>query len=68
MTGRAFFRFISKRGIPLSCIATKLNCKLATLKQLEKVDVVPTYYIQQFLAAFKPVLNERELEQLGISV
>ena len=64
MTGRAFMRFIRQRGIPLSCIAEKLNCKLSTLRDLTNHDQVPHYYITQFISAFHATLSEEEVKAL----
>ncbi|GLR70055.1 hypothetical protein [Agaribacter marinus] len=64
MTGREFIKFIGKRGIPLSCIATRLNCKLATLRALEKVEAVPKHYVTMFVSAFQDSLSEQDLRVL----
>ncbi|MGQ8363686.1 hypothetical protein [Glaciecola sp. 1036] len=65
MTGREFIRFISNHGIPLSCIADKLNCKLSTLKSLEKMEKIPQYYIKRFIRAFDHLLNDNEIARLA---
>jgi len=64
MTGRAFIRLIAKRGIPLSCIANKLDCKLSTLKAIEKMETVPRYYSLKFINAFKDSLTLSDMELL----
>lgn len=64
MTGRAFIRLIAKRGIPLSCIATKLNCKLATLRSIERMESVPKHYVLRFADAFKESLTDKDLQLL----
>ena len=64
MTGREFLRFLARRGIPLSCIAVKINCKLATLKAIEFMDTVPKPYIVKFIAAFRDSLSESDLALL----
>jgi hypothetical protein len=65
MTGKAFIRFINKRGIPLSCIATRLNCKLTTLRSLEQHETVPKHYVAQFIAAYGSSLSQRDLQILA---
>ncbi len=65
MTGRAFIRLIAKRGIPLSCIAAKLNCKLATLRAIEKMEQVPKHYANRFVTAFKGSLTASDMELLS---
>ncbi|MEM0909346.1 MAG: hypothetical protein AAGJ37_00110 [Pseudomonadota bacterium] len=64
MTGRAFMRFIRHRGIPLSCFAEKLNCKLSTLRDLTRQEQVPHYYIIQFIIAFHTMLSDEEVRML----
>jgi hypothetical protein len=65
MTGKAFIRFINKRGIPLSCIATKLNCKLATLRSLETQERVPQHYLSEFIGAYSTSLSKHDLQILA---
>ena len=65
MIGRAFIRLIAKRGIPLSCIASKLNCRLSTLKSLENKECVPRHYLQKFTKAFKSSLTEKDIDLLA---
>jgi hypothetical protein len=64
MTGRAFIRLITKRGIPLSCIAIRLNCKLKTLKAIERMEQVPRHYISTFVNAFKECLTDSDVQLL----
>nr|WP_136252196.1 hypothetical protein [Ningiella ruwaisensis] len=61
MTGKAFIRLIAKRGIPLSCIANKLNCKLSTLRSLETYEKVPSHYLKRFKQYFQHNLTEQDL-------
>ncbi|WP_395343230.1 hypothetical protein PN836_002935 [Ningiella sp. W23] len=65
MTGRAFIRLISKRGIPLSCIANRLNCQLKTLRALEQSDKVPSHYVNGFKRAFKESLTLADIQLLS---
>jgi len=65
MTGKAFIRFINKRGIPLSCIAARLNCKLATLRSLEYQEKVPRHYVAMFIAAYGTSLSKQDLQILA---
>lgn len=64
MTGRAFVRLITKRGIPLSCIAAKLNCRLTTLKALERLERVPRHYVLHFVNAFRDSLTDSDMQLL----
>ncbi|MBT1449648.1 hypothetical protein KJ365_02050 [Glaciecola sp. XM2] len=65
MTGKAFIRFLAKRGIPLSCIATKLNCKLDTLRSLERVEHVPQHYVASFIYIYQDSLSEQDRQFLA---
>ncbi|MFC3121718.1 hypothetical protein [Agaribacter flavus] len=64
MTGKEFIKFLSKRGIPLSCIASKLGCKLANLRAIEKMDAVPKFYLEGFFANFKDSLSKKDKKRL----
>ncbi len=64
MTGREFLKLVTHKGIPLSCIAVRLNCKLATLRAIEFMESVPRPYIIKFIAAFQDSLSDSELELL----
>ncbi|MFC4699441.1 hypothetical protein ACFO4O_04625 [Glaciecola siphonariae] len=65
MTGRAFIRLVAKRGIPLSCIANKLDCQLSTLKALERAEKVPKHYVFRFVNAFHSSLTESDMLALA---
>lgn len=64
MTGKQFLKFIGKRGIPLSCIAAKLGCKLETLRDLCNKETMPMYYIKRFIAEFKDRLTRDDIALL----
>lgn len=64
MTGKNFIKLVTHKRIPLSCIALKLNCKLQTLRALEKQEKVPYAYIVKFIHAFKSSLSEKEVYAL----
>lgn len=64
MTGRAFIRLVTKRGIPLSCIANKLNCRLEALKAIEKMETVPRHYAISIVNAFKDSLTPSDMKLL----
>jgi len=65
MTGRVFIRLITKRGIPLSCIADKLNYQLSTLRKIEKMEQVPKHILFRFVNAFKDSLEPTDIEMLA---
>mgnify|MGYP001124112759 CR=1 FL=1 len=64
MTGREFLKLVTHRGIPLSCIAGRLNCKLATLRAFEFMESVPKPYIIKFISAFQDSLSEQDMQLL----
>ncbi|GEM_PF-3280862 len=65
MTGRAFIRFIRHRGIPLSCLAERIDCKLSTLQNIQAQDEVPDYYISRFISEYDASLTEEEVKALS---
>lgn len=64
MTGKSFIKLVTHKRIPLSCIALRLDCKLQTLRALEKQEKVPRAYIVKFINAFQNSLSEKELYTL----
>lgn len=64
MTGKEFLKLVTHKRIPLSCIAVRLNCKLATLKALNNVENMPKAYIIKFISAFQESLSENDLYAL----
>lgn len=65
MTGKEFLKLVSRRGIPLSSIAGRLNCKLSTLQALTSMDSVPKHYVVKFIAAFQDCLSPNDLDLLS---
>lgn len=61
MTGKEFLKLVTHRGIPLSCIAGRLNCKLATLRAMEFMETVPKPYVVKFISAFQDSLSEKDM-------
>lgn len=61
MTGKEFLKLVTHKRIPLSCIAARINCKLATLKALERVEKVPKAYVIKFISAFQDSLSEQDM-------
>ncbi|MDT0594243.1 hypothetical protein [Glaciecola petra] len=64
MTGKEFLRLVARRGIPLSCIASRLNCKLATIRAFELMDTIPKPYVIKFISAFQDSLSPQDLDLL----
>jgi hypothetical protein len=64
MTGKDFLKLVTHRGIPLSCIASRLNCKLTTLKAMAYMETVPKPYIIKFISAFQDSLSEQDMQLL----
>lgn len=65
MTGKQFVKLVTHKRIPLSCIAVRINCNLATLKALEKLDQVPAPYLVKFMCAFQDSLSASDIELLS---
>ena len=64
MTGKAFLKMVTHKGIPLSCIAVRLNCKLATIKAIGFMETVPKPYIVKFISAFRDSLTDHDVQAL----
>lgn len=64
MTGKEFLKLVTHRGIPLSCIAVRLNCKLATLRAMSFMETMPKPYIIKFIYAFQDSLSEQDMKLL----
>ena len=64
MTGKEFLKLVARRGIPLSCIAGRLNCKLATIRAFELMESVPKPYVIKFISAFQDSLSPQDLDLL----
>jgi hypothetical protein len=61
MTGKRFLTFLAHRGIPASCFAQRLGCRLSSIKKLQSCDKVPRHYINMLISEFGVYLTVREL-------
>lgn len=64
MTGKRFLNFLTKKGIPASCLAQRLGCHLSSIKKLQSSDKVPRHYINMLISEFGIYLTGRDLEML----
>lgn len=64
MTGKRFLTFLAHRGIPASCFAQRLGCRLSSIKKLQYCDKVPRHYINMLIREFGVYLNGRDLDLL----
>lgn len=65
MTGKRFLSFLAHRGIPASCFAQRLGCKLSSIKKLKSYDQVPKHYVNLLIKEFGSFLNGSDLDRLN---
>lgn len=65
MTGKRFLTFLAHRGIPASCFAQRLGCRLSSIKKLQFCDKVPRHYINMLISEFGVYLTGSDLDLLS---
>ena len=65
MTGKRFLNFLAHRGIPASCFAQRLGCKLSSIQNLKSCEQVPKHYINMLIREFGLYFNRTDLERLN---
>ncbi|MGS2719986.1 hypothetical protein [Paraglaciecola aestuariivivens] len=65
MTGKRFLNFLAHKGIPASCFAQRLGCKLSAIQNLQHCDTVPKHYINMLIKEFGHYLQGSDIERMS---
>ncbi|BDY04119.1 hypothetical protein [Ferrimonas sp. YFM] len=66
MNGRAFFKILTKRGIPCSALAQKTQTQLSHLYGLKHASTVPNHYLRAVVTHYRDQLTIDDLACLSL--
>ncbi|TKB49053.1 hypothetical protein FCL40_10460 [Ferrimonas sediminicola] len=68
MNGRAFFKMLTRRGIPCSALAQQTQTQLAHLYGLKHSPMVASHYLRAVLVHYRHQLTIDDLARLTASL